>query len=359
VPAESKSCAAKMSDAFTNTLTRRIAIERGFKFLERFGAAPNNFKSYGSLLTCCFALAAVTSRDPQLRNYAGLRARRLATRWLQTHRAESKNFDRDLLLEFVFVGYALKRLGEHRPKLIAQLTEAARRFSPNELLGFDPADEPPPSDLPYSCNCGLRNQRGRKFCKGCRRKLTIQSRYRVWMEALANTYVAERCGITLGASYADVFKWLPAMRPYPTVADPLNSEDELWSDAIYAVTHVVYTLNDYGAYKISSRGLSPEFELLKDGIANACLQNDVELLGELLDSLQALGLPRRHPLIRRGTKVLLASINNDGSWGDPDEENVRRRCHTTWTALDGLRTLKWRTRTLNRHPLRTLLRSST
>jgi hypothetical protein len=64
---------------------------------------------------------------------------------------------------------------------------------------------------------------------------------------------------------------------------------------------------------------------------------DPELLGELLDSLKAFGLPDTHPLIRRGTKYLLAQQNQDGSWGDPDEENIRRRCHTTWTVIDGLR----------------------
>jgi hypothetical protein len=34
--------------------------------------------------------------------------------------------------------------------------------------------------------------------------------------------------------------------------------------------------------------------------------------------------------------------NDDGSWGDPGEENIRTRCHTTWTAIDGLRAYAWR-----------------
>lgn len=162
------------------------------------------------------------------------------------------------------------------------------------------------------------------------------------MEALANTYVAERCGITLGATYAEVMKWLPSMRPYPIPPDSPDDDDELWSDAIYAVTHVVYTLNDYGTYRISSDRLPQEFALLQAGVAPACRQQDAELLGELLDSLQAFGLRRHHPLIAEGTKYLLANINEDGSWGDPEEDNIRRRCHTTWTALDGLRTLAWK-----------------
>jgi hypothetical protein len=44
----------------------------------------------------------------------------------------------------------------------------------------------------------------------------------------------------------------------------------------------------------------------------------------------------------RGTAYLLATQNEDGSWGDTHEENIRTRCHTTWTVIDGLRTQAWR-----------------
>jgi hypothetical protein len=134
-------------------------------------------------------------------------------------------------------------------------------------------------------------------------------------------------------------KWLPKLRPYP--AD--TKEDvELLRDAIYAVTHVVYALNDYGTYKLSPRLLPQEFAFLKANVASACKREDPEILGELLDALRAFGLRGGHPLIRRGTKYLLESQNKDGSWGDPDEENIRTRCHTTWTAIDGLRSYAWR-----------------
>ena len=41
------------------------------------------------------------------------------------------------------------------------------------------------------------------------------------------------------------------MRPYPTDEDG----EEVLRDAIYAVTHVVYTLNDYGTYRLARRWL--------------------------------------------------------------------------------------------------------
>ena len=114
------------------------------------------------------------------------------------------------------------------------------------------------------------------------------------MEALANTYISERCGMLFGARYLDVLKWLPAMRPYPVGAD---EDVEFLRDAIYAVTHVVYTLNDYGTYRLSPGWLPREFEFLKANVASACERKDPEVLGELLDSLKAFGLRASHPLI--------------------------------------------------------------
>jgi hypothetical protein len=238
------------------------------------------------------------------------------------------------------------------PALTLQITLAARRFSAVDVLGFDPLNEAPPDDLPYSCECGLANQRGRKFCKQCRQGLLIKSRYRVWMEALANSYVAERCGLVFGARYADVLKWLPNLRPYPIRE---TQDDDFMREAIFAVTHAVYTLNDYGTYKLSPRWLPQEFAFLKANVEAACSHGDSELLGELLDSLKAFGLPARHPLIDRGTSYLLAEQNEDGSWGDTEEENIRTRFHTTWTAIDGLRTCAWRGERLSFPELKSML----
>ena len=342
------------NDQSTRSNCRQRDIDQaGLDFIYRLGSKPEGFDSYGSLLICCLALVGATSRNASLSQLARSRAQRLARRWGRLHPLVPPDASPDLVLDFVLVSYALSRLGLREVAIIAQIRSAAKRFSAQDLLGFNPVIEPPANDLPYPCDCGLKNRRGRTFCKQCKRRLATQSRYRVWMEALANTYVAERCGITFGVRYADVLKWLPVMRPYPAGA---GQDEEVVRDAIFAATHIVYTLNDYNTYRLSPRWLPQEFAYLKASVEAACVKHDPELLGELLDSLKAFGLRASHPLIIRGTKYLLSSQNEDGSWGDPDEENIRTRCHTTWTAIDGLRTHAWRAERLIHPELKLMLK---
>jgi|SRR5215213_342710 len=340
-----------MATANDELRARNSAIVRGLDFIYRFGTTQKCFGNYGSFLICCFALLAATSRDAKLRLLGRERVQKLLRHWSDMHPFMPADASSDLLHEFVLVHYAKRRIGLHDAAGATSMRLTARNFSAFDLLGFDPGQEPPPDDLPYPCDCTFQNPRGRKACKQCKRRLRIRSRYKVWMEALANTYVAERCGVVFGASYADVLKWMPVMRPYPTDEDG----EEILRDSIYAVTHVVYTLNDYGAYRLARRWLPREFAFLKANVASACTRNDPEILGELLDSLKALGLGVNHPLIKRGTKYLLAEQNGDGSWGDTGEDNVRTRCHTTWTAIDGLRTYAWRGERLSRPAIKSVV----
>lgn len=327
-----------MASAIDERRLRDAAIQRGVDFIYRMSRKQKCFAGYGSFLICCFTLLAATSRNPKLRVQGRDHAKQLLLRWSNTHQSVPADASPDLLFEFVLVLYAKRRLGLHDSAGAKSVALATRNFSASDLLGFDPRQEPPPDDLSYPCDCAFQNPRGRKTCKQCKRRLRIRTRYNVWMEALANTYVAQRCGVLFGAGYEDVLRWLPVMRPYPTC----EVDEEVLRDAIYAVTHIVYTLNDYGTYRLSPRRLPREFAFLKANVATSCTRNDPEALGELLDSLKAFGLNDTHPLITRGTKYLLARQNDDGSWGDPHENNIRTRCHTTWTAIDGLRANAWR-----------------
>ena len=269
-----------MTKAPNQIAVRDTSIKRGLDFIYRIANTSGGFESYGSLLICCFALVGATSRDASLRKLGRLRAQKLAHRWRRLHAHVPPDAGPDLIPKFVLVRYALSRIGLRDPALNAEIRTAAKRFSAQDLLGFNPLSEPPANDLSYPCDCGLDNRRGRTFCKQCRKRLDIYSRYRVWMGALASTYISDRCGILFGARYLDVLKWLPAMRPYPVCAD---ENLELMRDAVYAVTHVIYTLNDFGTYRLRTGWLPEEFEFLKTNVTAACERKDPELLGELLD----------------------------------------------------------------------------
>jgi len=149
--------------------------------------------------------------------------------------------------------------------------------------------------------------------------------------------MGERYGVKLGASYGDAIRWLPTMRPYPPLSR--GYDDFIW--AVYAVTHVVYTLNGYSTYRLSPRWLPAEFEFLKDSLDDIIELQDTDAAGEVLDSLKSFGLSDRHPLIRRGVDFLLATQNADGSWGDVEAEDIYDRYHPTLTAVNGLRDYAW------------------
>jgi hypothetical protein len=173
----------------------------------------------------------------------------------------------------------------------------------------------------------------------CRKRLEYFTRYAVWCDALMRTYAGEIYGVTASGRYADVLGWQPSMHPYRGREDGRNPD---FYDAVYAVTHIVYTLNDYDLYQLSPRWLPAEFAFMKASVRDAIEMKDAEMLGEILDALKAFKLRDTHPLIREGMDYLLACQNADGSWGNPDDEWIYARYHPTWTAIDGLRDHRWR-----------------
>lgn len=130
------------------------------------------------------------------------------------------------------------------------------------------------------------------------------------------------------------------MRPYPSLGSTEHEDDFYW--AVYAVTHIVYALNDYSSYRLAPTWLPKEYAFLKRSLIQALELEDPEMMGELLDTLKSFGLAETHPLIRKGMNYLLSCQNKDGSWGDLHAEDIYSRYHPTWTAIDGLREYAWR-----------------
>ena len=181
----------------------------------------------------------------------------------------------------------------------------------------------------------------------------MMTRYQVWYYALILAYRGESYGIVLGTRYAEVFKWLTTLRPYRGREADTNPN---FADTVYAISHIVYTLNDYGIYRLSPKWLPEEYEFLKTNIKEAIALDDPDMMGEFLDSLMAFGMTDQHSLIRQGMDYLLSRQNPDGSWGDEEAEDVYSRYHPTWTAIDGLRDYKWRGKGIRFPELLPLLR---
>jgi hypothetical protein len=309
------------------------------EFIYAVACEPEHFRAYGSDLLNCFYFIAETSLDATLARTARRMGCERARRWRAQRPALPPETNPDIILDYIHGSYAADRLGFPDAQLKAQLARAGARFNARDYLSFDPRTEPPPADVPAACaGCGLWNERGRRRCRACRKRLSRLSRYVVWYDALTRTYTGECCGVTASGAFADVFRWLPAMRPYHGRKGGRNPD---WYDAVYAVTHIVYTLNDYDRYQLSPRWLPAEFAFMKESLPEAIATDDAEMAGEIIDALKAFKLADDHPLIRRGMDYLLARQNADGSWGDPRAAWIYARYHPTWTAIDGLREHAW------------------
>lgn len=323
----------------SKALARDHAIRSGLEFIYRTACDDENFEVWGHDYLGCFHCVASTSKDSDLSKRARELGQERARHWRRQNAAVPPDACATMIANLVFGTVAANHFGVHDKALKPQIRHAAAAFTAQDYFGFDPVTEPPASDFPDDCECGAENPRGRKTCSSCKKPLEMLSRYSLYIDALTRSYFAERLGIRLGARYLDVIKWLPAMRPYRGREDGANPD---FVSSIYAVTHVVYTLNGYSLYKLSPRWLPDEYEFLRTNLAEAIVMEDPETMGEFLDSLKSFGLTENDPLIRKGMDYLLATQNPDGSWGDVKAEDIYERYHPTWTAIDGLREYAWR-----------------
>ena len=263
-----------------------------------------------------------------------------ARQWRKDYTSLPSDRDADVLVDYLYGSSAEYKLGYADRRLDAEIMKAIGEFQVSDYLCFDPTKEPPPADVLERCVCGVVNERGRKRCVKCRKGLTPLNRYEVGFYALTRTYSADCFGATLGARYSDVIRWLPQLRPY------CGTDDPEFYDTVYFVTHVIYTLNAYGRYRLSPRWLPQEFDFLKTHLLTAISRDDPEMVGEFVDSLKAFGLENTHPLIRKGITYLVSKQHNDGSWGDLKFTDAYVRYHSTWTAVDGLRGYAWHGETI-------------
>jgi hypothetical protein len=322
-------------------------------FIYRTASDPQVFADWGHDLLWCLYTISGTAKDPKLREMARKMGHERALEFRRIHPILPAKTTVDELSNLVYGSDAADRLGASDPGFKQQVRQAVRKYSVTDFLLFDPKREPPPSDIPDQCDrCKRWNARGVTVCRYCGAALKMRSRYDVWTDALITTYSGEIYGVRLGAPYRDVIRWIGEMRPYPARADVSS---KLFYNVTYAITHVIYTLNDYNRYLLSPEWLPQEFQYLKTNLEEAVKLEDPETLGEFLDTLRDFGMTEQSPLIRVGVEYVLSKQNPDGSWGDPSDPDIYNRYHSTWTAIDGLREYAWQGRRLSFPALKPLL----
>ncbi|HJX82729.1 MAG TPA: hypothetical protein VJ723_00135 [Candidatus Angelobacter sp.] len=312
---------------------RDTAVERGLQFIDGVASNTEHFAEWGHDLLWCFCTISRTAKNKKLREMARRMGEEHARRWRREH-TQAPVDDPDELANFVFgTDIADQLLDGSDPVLKRHIQEAVRRFSAVDFLEFDPRREAPPSDIPESCpKCEHDSPRGVTVCQKCKGPLRPRSPYDVWLDALVTTFSGEAYGVDFGASYPEVLQWISQMRPYPA---PANEAE--FDDVSYAITHVVYTLNGYGKYRLSPAWLPQEFNYLRTNIREAERYQDWETVGEFMDTLRAFGQDESDHELRSGMDHLLANQNPDGSWGDMNDPDIYVRYHSTWTVIDGLR----------------------
>lgn len=332
---------------------RQLALARGLQFIYRTALDQKNFQQYGADYLWCFYTISAAVSDEATRRTARRMGIERAREWRRQHRNLPTDADPGTIVEYLFGSDAADSLGVRDPRMKAQLRRAVPRFTARDYLWFDPRIEPPPNDVPDDCAFDhWANPRGRTVCRICHRPLKMRSPEDVWYDALIDAYTGEHYGIELGASYADVLRWLPGLRPYRGYEE---GNDPLFHDTVYAVTHIVYTLNNYSQSRLSPKLLPQEYEFLRGALREALRQGEADMLGETMDTLRTFGVTREDPDLRAAMEYYLSTQNADGSWGKLNELDVYDRYHPTWNAIAGLSEYRWRTDVLSNPHVRTML----
>jgi hypothetical protein len=319
---------------------RGRAIQRGLKFIYRLAKTPKTFEENGEDLLWCFYSLSVAAADPWLRDNAWRMGQERARAWRRQNSRVPLDADADDIAALVFGSLSADRLGVPDAAMKPALAEAAKRFGPVDYLQFDPATGVIPDTVTKPCECPMTSSRAAPLqCRQCREQpIQRVSPYELLLDALVTTYSGDHYGVRLGASLAEVTALVPRLRPYRGAEGGRNED---FIDIAYAVTHVVYALNDYGRYRLRPEWLPDEFAYLKENLAQVITSNDPETMGEFLDSLKAFGLTEQDPLIRAGMAFIMRTQHADGSWGGRDDKDPYVAYHSTWTAINGLMDYAW------------------
>jgi hypothetical protein len=238
----------------------------------------------------------------------------------------------------MFVGAAALGIRSQRTlRLLAAIAASGRA---------DASDDCPIDDagallaVPETCDCGTDNPPRTRVCRkrNCRRALRHMSRCRAWCMTLTDGYCRARLGLDFDQRFARALAAIAQVRPYALRRNQLVGD---FYDAAYAVSHVVYSLNDFGRFTLRREWLPWEHAFLAGRVGTAIDLEDPDLVGEFVDALRAFHEESDRPALKPGFGFLLDTQRADGSWAARTLNQPYADFHVVWAALDGIREFRW------------------
>lgn len=297
---------------------RKRAVLRGLDAIFALAQSTDNFSLFGNDIIQCFYDVASVTTDP-VRARALMYVEQLAQRWKHSVRDSGwKQGVRPTAQEVmdVIIGiYCMERVGigtTVKPEVQRMM---AGPDSPTSLdyLGWDPFKGGPPRSLP-DIHSGEN-----------------VSRFRTMSNSLIHTFYAERVSLSLGVSYAQVFPWLRELQPYQ---DPERLPWDEYIDQCYLITHIVFTLNNWGELRLDPALLPHEYYFIREHLPVHIKSRDVHLVGEFVECLRAFGASDTDALVQAGMEFLMVEQGSDDLW---DSDSDAYTCyHATMVAVQAL-----------------------
>jgi len=282
----------------------------------------DNFNYFGNDMIQCFYDVATVTGEP-IRSKTLKYVEHLANRWKYTTMQDGWKDDEDgnptpsEVMEVVTGMYCMERVGiRHDLKSeVLQFLQSKAAYSAEEYFGWDPKQG------------AISDSGGIEVSSN-----TEVSKYRLMSTSLIHSFYADRVGLVLGCDYVDLFKWLPVLRPYK---GPHELPWDEYIDQCYLVTHIVFTMNNWGELRLDASLFPHEYYFLRNHLEVHIQQRDVHLTAEFVESLRCFGCGDDDALIRKGMRALLALQTESGVW-DPTEDDPYRTYHATMCGAQAL-----------------------
>ncbi|CAI5747407.1 unnamed protein product [Peronospora destructor] len=215
------------------------------------------------------------------------------------------------LVKAIQAVYVVERLGISHPRRVELLDFCDRSpvvYGPEKLLGWNPAEGPPPPTA----------QSGASIYEQLTRALVL------WQQS-------HGLRISIGFTLPQLLQHLLLVYPYQGPGD-LSPQD--YEDQVHFVTTLVFVLTNHGKLRCETDLLPHEYFFLRHHVAYHLAQQNVALLGETLRALRCFEGSSNLVQMRRGMAFLLLTQHEDGSWMTESAQNdANQQYFSTMQAL--------------------------